>query len=286
LYNYLFARRHSGKFIVRIEDTDQNRFITGSEEYILETLSWLSLLPDEGPMEGGPFQPYRQSERRERYTHYAGKMLEEGKAYYAFDTPEELEHMRKRLSDSGVIKPQYNAMTRNSMKNSLTLSGGEVEDKIKAGEPYVIRLKVPSGREIRFQDEIRNWGHVTTDTIDDTILIKSDGMPTYHMANVIDDHEMGITHVIRGEEWLPSAPFHVLLYEIFGWADSMPQFAHLPLILKPEGEGKLSKRDGDKHGFPVFPITWIDPASGERSSGFRESGYLPEALINFLALPV
>ncbi len=284
LYNYLFARKYGGKFILRIEDTDQNRYVPGAEAYILETLKWLAILPDEGPGNGGPFSPYRQSDRKDRYPKYAQKLLKEGKAYYAFDTPEELEEMRKRLSETGIIMPQYNTVTRSSMKNSLTLSAEEVQEKLKSGSSYVIRLKVPQGVEIRFRDIIRDWVHVSSDTIDDKILIKSDGMPTYHMANVVDDHEMGVTHVIRGEEWLPSAPLHVLMYEYFGWTSSMPQFAHLPLILKPDGVGKLSKRDGDKHGFPVFPLAWTDPFSGDTSSGFRESGYLPEALINFLAL--
>ncbi|MBR9999863.1 MAG: glutamate--tRNA ligase [Cyclobacteriaceae bacterium] len=284
LYNYLFARKYGGKFILRIEDTDQNRYVPDAEEYILETLKWLSILPDEGPEKGGPFSPYRQSDRKARYPNYAKKLLDEGKAYYAFDTQDELEEMRKRLNESGIIMPQYNAITRTQMKNSLTLPPEEVQDRLNSGEPYVIRLKVPRGKEIRFQDEIRDWVLVSSDTIDDKIIIKSDGMPTYHLANVVDDHEMGITHVIRGEEWLPSAPLHVLMYEFFGWTSSRPRFAHLPLILKPEGVGKLSKRDGDKHGFPVFPIAWTDPFTGEKSKGFRESGYQPEALINFLAL--
>jgi glutamyl-tRNA synthetase len=284
LYNYLFARKYGGRFILRIEDTDQNRYVPGAETYIHETLSWLAIQPDEGPEKGGPFSPYRQSDRKDKYPQYAQKLLDEGKAYYAFDTLEELEEMRRRLSEAGIIMPQYNAVTRTSMKNSITLSAGEVQKRLGSGEPYVIRLKVPQGVEIRFRDKIRDWIHVSTDTIDDKILIKSDGMPTYHLANVVDDHEMGVTHVIRGEEWLPSAPLHVLMYDYFGWTSTMPQFAHLPLILKPEGIGKLSKRDGDKHGFPVFPLAWTDPFTGDTSSGFRESGYLPEALINFLAL--
>jgi len=284
LYNYLYAKKYGGNFILRIEDTDQNRYVPGAEEYIHETLDWLSIIPDEGPKKEGPFSPYRQSDRKEKYPHYARKLLQEGKAYYAFDTLEELDEMRKRLGSSGIVKPQYNAFTRDSMKNSLTLSSQEVEDRIGSGQPFVIRLKVPSDLEIRFHDGIRDWVHVRSDTIDDKVLIKSDGMPTYHLANVVDDHEMEITHVIRGEEWLPSAPLHVLMYDYFRWTDSMPLFAHLPLILKPEGIGKLSKRDGDKHGFPVFPLSWSDPFTGETSSGFREGGYLPEALINFLAL--
>ncbi len=284
LYNYLFARKYGGRFILRIEDTDQNRYVPGAEAYIIETLKWLAIQPDEGPEKGGPFSPYRQSDRKDKYPQYAQKLLDEGKAYYAFDTPEELEEMRRQLSEAGTIMPQYNAVTRTSMKNSLTLPAEEVQEKLSSGYPCVIRLKVPQGIEIRFRDTIRDWVHVSSDTIDDKILIKSDGMPTYHLANVVDDHEMGVTHVIRGEEWLPSAPLHVLMYDYFGWTSSMPQFAHLPLILKPEGVGKLSKRDGDKHGFPVFPLAWTDPFSGGTSSGFRESGYLPEALINFLAL--
>ncbi len=284
LYNFLFAKRNSGKFILRIEDTDKNRYVPGAETYIHETLRWLSILPDEGPETGGPCAPYRQSERKTLYLQFALKLVEEGKAYYAFDTPEELESMRKRLTEEGMVKPQYNAITRMSMDNSLVLSPGEVQEKIKAGFPHVIRLKVPPGQDIRFRDEIRDWVHVNSDTIDDKIILKSDGMPTYHLANIVDDHEMKITHVIRGEEWLPSAPLHVLMYDFFGWKSSMPKFAHLPLILKTHGEGKLSKRDGDKHGFPVFPLDWTDPLNGEKSSGFREQGYLPEAMINFLAL--
>lgn len=284
LYNYLFARKYGGRFLLRIEDTDQNRYVPGAEEYILETLKWLAIEPDEDPEKGGPFSPYRQSDRKDRYPQYTQKLLEEGKAYYAFDTPEELEKMRREMSEAGAIMPQYNALTRGSMKNSLTLPAEEVQKKLNSGDPYVIRLKVPQGEEIRFRDVIRDWVKVSSDTIDDKILIKSDGMPTYHLANVVDDHEMAVTHVIRGEEWLPSAPMHVLMYDYFGWSASMPQFAHLPLILKPEGVGKLSKRDGDKHGFPVFPLTWKDPFTGDTSPGFREIGYLPDALINFLAL--
>jgi glutamyl-tRNA synthetase len=284
LYNYLFAKHYGGKFILRIEDTDQSRFIEGAETYIKKTLSWLNILPDEGFDGLGPHQPYRQSERQEIYLKYAQYLIQNNRAYYAFDTPEELEEMRNRLKSEGVNMPQYNNISRKSMKNSLTFDASEVEKKIKSGEKYVIRLLVPELNEIRFKDMIRGWVNVSSDHLDDKILLKSDGMPTYHLANVVDDHLMGITHVIRGEEWLPSAPIHVLLYHFLDWQDSMPQFAHLPLLLKPEGTGKLSKRDGDKHGFPVFPLDWTDPGSGEKSIGFRGKGYLPEATINFLAL--
>lgn len=284
LYNYLFARHNDGKFILRIEDTDQSRFVAGAEDYIRESLAWLNIMPDEGIDGFGGSGPYRQSERLGIYQEYARKLVQENRAYYAFDALEELEAMRTRFKAKGVHSPQYDHSTRVNMKNSLTLPQDEVYQMIDSGVPYVIRLLVPINHEIRFKDAIRGWVNVSTDTIDDKILIKSDGFPTYHLANVIDDHLMGITDVIRGEEWLPSAPLHVLLYQFLNWQDSMPHFAHLPLILKPEGNGKLSKRDGDKHGFPVFPIEWTDPASGKKSSGFREKGYLPEATVNFLAL--
>ncbi|MDH5396684.1 MAG: glutamate--tRNA ligase [Cyclobacteriaceae bacterium] len=283
LYNYLFAKKNGGKFIVRIEDTDQARYVKGAEEYILESLRWLGLSPDEGPEQGGPYLPYRQSERKGLYEKYAMQLVSEGKAYYAFDTPEEIEEMRVRLEDSGVVKPQYNSITRHKMKNSLTLSEEETNALIAQNAPYVIRLKVPSKEEIRFEDQIRGWVVVHSSTIDDKVLLKSDGMPTYHMANVVDDHIMQITHVIRGEEWLPSAPLHILLYKFLGWESEMPTFAHLPLILKPTGKGKLSKRDSDKHGFPIFPLAWDDPESEDKMMGFREEDYLPEALLNFLA---
>ena len=281
LYNYLFARKHNGTFILRIEDTDQTRFVEGAEEYILNSLAWCGITFDEGVFNGGPHAPYRQSERKDIYRIYAQKLIETGAAYYAFDTPEDLDEMRTRLEASGVKSPQYNSVTRMAMKNSITMSGSEVEEKIASGFPHVIRLKVPRKEEIRFYDEVRGWVSINSSQVDDKVLMKSDGMPTYHMANVVDDFLMQITHVIRGEEWLSSTPLHVLLYRAFGWEEQRPKFAHLPLILKPEGTGKLSKRDGDK--FPQFPLEWTD-AEGKTFKGFRELGYLPEALINFLAL--
>lgn len=283
LFNYLFAKKHNGTFILRIEDTDQTRFVKGAEEYIIESLSWLGLEPDESPAKGGPYSPYRQSERKDLYRQYAEKLVAEGNAYYAFDTPEELDAMRERLKEGRVMNPQYDTLSRTSMKNSLTLPEEEVAERLKSGEPYVIRLKVPRKEEVRLQDMVRGWVLVNSEVIDDKILMKSDGMPTYHLANVVDDHLMKITHVIRGEEWLPSAPLHVLLYKYLGWEDSMPTFAHLPLILKPDGNGKLSKRSADKAGFPIFPLNWTDHISDETSKGFRETGFLPAALTNFLA---
>lgn len=283
LYNYLFAKKHNGKFLLRIEDTDQTRYVPGAEEYILEGLAWLGLTPDESPNNPGDCGPYRQSERKPMYMQYAMDLVEKGHAYYAFDTAEELEEMRENLKAARVASPQYNAITRMTMKNSLTLPEDEVKKKLESGEPYVIRLKVPRKEEIRIKDLIRGWVLVHSSAVDDKVIMKSDGMPTYHLANVVDDHLMRITHVIRGEEWLPSAPCHVLLYKFLGWEDTMPEFAHLPLILKPDGHGKLSKRDGDKLGFPVFPLNWVDPSTGEKSSGYREAGYLPEAVVNFLA---
>ncbi len=282
LYNYLFAKKHNGTFILRIEDTDAGRLVPHAETYILESLAWMGITPDEGIVEGGPYGPYRQSERKDRYMRYAMQLVESGHAYYAFDTPGELEDMRERLKEARVITPQYNAITRTSMKNSLTLPAEEVKERIESGIPYVIRLKVPRKEEIRLNDMIRGWVMVHSSTLDDKILVKSDGMPTYHLANIVDDHLMEITHVIRGEEWLPSAPTHVLLYKYFGWEESMPKFAHLPLLLKPDGNGKLSKRDSQKHGFPIFPIEW-QGQDGEHLIGFREEGYLPEAMTNFLA---
>lgn len=284
LYNYLFAKKEGGQFILRIEDTDQNRYVDGAEDYIHRTLEWLGIAPDESPWnDKGDVGPYRQSERKDVYAKHAQQLLDEDKAYYAFDTSEELDEMRERLKAARVDTPQYNAITRLQMKNSLTLSEEEVKQKLEAGEPYVIRLKVPRKEEVRLNDKVRGWVMVHSTQIDDKILMKSDGMPTYHLANVVDDHLMGITHVIRGEEWLPSAPLHVLLYQFFGWEDTMPEFAHLPLLLKPDGNGKLSKRDAEKHGFPIFPMEWKDPASGEFLAGFKEEGYLPDALLNFLA---
>ncbi|CAM4320888.1 glutamate--tRNA ligase [Cytophagaceae bacterium 50C-KIRBA] len=280
LYNFLLARKLGGTFILRIEDTDQARFVSGAEAYILESLAWLGISPDEGIGVGGPFEPYRQSERKDMYKAYADELIQSGKAYYAFDTSEELDAMRTAFESQGSAF-QYNAVTRVKLRNSLALSKDEVDQLLANNTPYVIRLKVPAKGEIRFQDIIRDWVHVHTSSIDDKVLMKSDGMPTYHLANVVDDHIMQITHVIRGEEWLPSAPLHILLYQAFGW--NAPQFAHLPLLLKPEGNGKLSKRDADLGGFPVFPLEWKDPQTGAISKGFKQEGYLPEATLNFLA---
>lgn len=285
LYNYLFAKKHNGTFILRVEDTDQTRFVPKAEEYIIESLKWCGIPATEGVGFGnGTYGPYRQSERKHMYKQYADKLVETGNAYYAFDTPEELEQMRENLKKAGVSAPQYNTITRNSMKNSLTLSAEEVQKKLENNEPFVIRLKVPRNEEIKFNDIIRGWVAVQSANIDDKVLYKSDGMPTYHLANVVDDYLMKITHVIRGEEWLPSAPLHVLLYRFFGWEDIMPRFAHLPLILRPDGNGKLSKRDGDRLGFPVFPLNWTDPETGEQSVGYKERGYYPQAFLNILAL--
>lgn len=280
LYNYLLAHKLGGTFILRIEDTDQTRFVEGAENYILDSLKWLGIMPDEGIGVGGPHEPYRQSERKAIYKVYADELINSGKAYYAFDTSEELDAMRAIYESKGSAF-QYNALTRVKLKNSLSMSEQEIKDMIASGIPYVIRLKVTAKAEIRFQDSIRDWVHVHTSSIDDKVLMKSDGMPTYHLANVVDDHIMEITHVIRGEEWLPSAPLHILLYQAFGWQP--PQFAHLPLLLKPEGNGKLSKRDADLGGFPVFPLEWKDPQTGVISKGFKQEGYLPAAMINFLA---
>ncbi len=282
LYNYLFAKKHNGKFLLRIEDTDQNRYVPGAEEYIIEALTWCGIHFDEGVGIDGPHAPYRQSERKHLYTEYAEKLINEGKAYYAFDTTEELDAMRERLTSRGVATPQYDYLSRYEMKNSLVLSPEEVKQRLEAGEQYVIRCLIPSEKEIVVNDLIRGEVIVHSSRLDDKVLFKSDGMPTYHLANIVDDHLMEITHVIRGEEWLPSAPLHVLLYEYFGW--QAPEFAHLPLLLKPDGNGKLSKRDGDRLGFPVFPLRWVDPKSNEISSGYRESGYLPAAFVNMLAL--
>lgn len=282
LYNFLYARQNKGKCILRIEDTDQTRYVPGAEEYIIESLKWLGFEFDEGPVQGGPHTPYRQSERKDIYRQYAERMVEEGNAYYAFDTPEELDEMRKKL-EAARMPAKYDAASRMSMKNSLTLPADEVKKRIKNGDPHVIRIKLPRKEEVRFEDMIRGWVVVNTTQMDDKVLLKNDGMPTYHLANVVDDHLMDISHVIRGEEWLPSAPLHVMLYRYLGWEDTMPKFAHLSLILKPDGQGKLSKRDGDRLGFPVFPLEWKDPKTGEIASGYRESGYLPEAVLNILA---
>jgi glutamyl-tRNA synthetase len=283
LYNYLFARKHKGDFILRIEDTDQKRFVPGAEDYINESLSWLGISPDVGVKQGGPHAPYRQSERMDTYRKYADQLIESGHAYYAFDTSEELNAMRQKL-EAARMPPKYDAASRMSMKNSLTLSEDEVSRKINEGEDYVIRIKLPRKEEVRFHDEVRGWVVVHTSQMDDKVLLKGDGLPTYHLANVVDDHIMDISHVIRGEEWLPSAPLHVLLYRYLGWEETMPKFAHLSLLLKPDGKGKLSKRDGDRLGFPVFPLEWVDPSTKEVSSGYRENGYLPGAVINMLAL--
>lgn len=284
LYNYLFARKEKGTFIVRIEDTDQTRYVDGAEKYILESLKWCGISPDEGPGIGGDFGPYRQSERKAIYKEYTNHLIERGHAYYAFDTAEELNAAREQAKAAKMPNWQYNNITRGNMKNSLSLSADEVEERLKNGDPYVIRIKMPRNEEVRFHDEIRGWVAVNTNNLDDKVLFKSDGMPTYHMANIVDDHLMEISHVIRGEEWLPSAPLHVLLYRYMGWEETMPKFAHLPLILKPDGNGKLSKRDGDRLGFPVFPLEWKDPATGNISAGYREEGYFANAFINMLLM--
>ncbi|MFW5792771.1 MAG: glutamate--tRNA ligase [Bacteroidota bacterium] len=284
LYNYLFAKKNNGDFILRIEDTDQNRFVEGAEKYIMDSLKWCNILWDEGPDKNTDLGPYRQSERKDIYKQYAIKLIENGNAYYAFDTAEELEAMRKRLEADSNSQPQYDCNSRLSMKNSLTLEKAEVEKLLSSNVPFVIRFKMPKDQSIELDDLIRGHVKVNSSTLDDKVLFKSDGMPTYHLANVVDDYLMKISHVIRGEEWLPSAPLHVMLYNAFGWKDNMPAFAHLPLLLKPDGNGKLSKRDGDRLGFPVFPLEWKDPKTGDISSGYRESGYFPDAFINMLAL--
>ena len=280
LYNYLFARQHGGDLVFRIEDTDSTRFVPGAEEYIIESFKWLGIQFDEGVSFGGDKGPYRQSERRDIYKQYVRQLLDSDKAYIAFDTPEELEQKRQEIQNF-----QYDCHTRQQMRNSLTLPREEVDRLIADGQQYVVRFRVEAGREVLVQDMIRGDVRVKSDILDDKVLYKSaDQLPTYHLANIVDDHLMEISHVIRGEEWLPSAPLHVLLYEAFGWADTMPRFAHLPLLLKPDGKGKLSKRDGDRLGFPVFPLRWTDPKTGDVSRGYREDGYFPEAVINFLAL--
>ncbi len=284
LFNYLFAKKHHGNFLLRIEDTDQARYVKGAEEYIMKSLEWCGIKVDEGIKEGGNFGPYRQSERRDIYKEHIKTLLNNGSAYYAFDTPEELDAMRLRLEKSGSSVRQYNRFTRGEMKNSFTISEDEVWAKIEKGDTFVIRFNIPENEEITVNDIIRGEVKVNSSQLDDKVLFKSDGLPTYHFANVVDDRLMKISHVIRGEEWLPSLPLHVLLYRAFGWETEMPQFAHLPLILKPEGKGKLSKRDGDRLGFPVFPLNWKDPETGEIFSGYKESGYLPDAFINMLAL--
>jgi glutamyl-tRNA synthetase len=284
LYNYLFAKKLGGDFILRIEDTDQGRYVPGAEQYIIDSLKWVGIEPNEGVGFGdGPFAPYRQSDRKDTYRQYAEQLVKSGHAYYAFDTSEELEALRKKLEAAKAPVTAYGSAVRMEMKNSLTLSADEVAAKLNAGEQYVIRIKITENEEVKVQDLIRGEVVFNTSLMDDKVLFKSDGMPTYHLANVADDYAMQITHVIRGEEWLSSAPLHVLLYRYLGWENKMPQFAHLPLLLKPDGNGKLSKRDGDKLGFPVFPLEFKDPKTGEISSGYREKGYLPEAVINIIA---
>ena len=283
LYNYLFARQNGGKMILRIEDTDQTRFVPGAEQYIIEALEWLGIQFDEGVHIGGPYGPYRQSDRKPMYRRYAEQLINDGWAYYAFDKPEALEAKRKEY-EAQKKTFQYDCNTRLQMENSLSLGQEETQRRIVAGEPYVVRFMFPDNIDITVHDMIRGDVTMNSRLLDDKVLFKSDGMPTYHLANIVDDHTMEITHVIRGEEWLPSAPLHVMLYRAFGWEDTMPRFAHLPLLLKPEGNGKLSKRDGDRLGFPVFPLEWHDPKSGEVSSGYREQGYLPQAVVNILAL--
>ncbi len=280
LYNYLFARQHGGTMILRIEDTDSTRFVPGAEDYINEALQWLGIGIDEGVRQGGNYGPYKQSERRDIYRRYVKQLLDDGKAYIAFDTPQELDAKRKEIANF-----QYDASTRGMMRNSLTLPKEEVDRLVAAGEKYVVRILIEPNQEVKVNDLIRGEVTVNSSVVDDKVLYKSaDDLPTYHLANIVDDHLMEVSHVIRGEEWLPSAPLHVLLYEALGWKDEMPQFVHLPLLLKPDGKGKLSKRDGDRLGFPVFPLEWHDPTSGDVSSGYRERGYLPQAVVNFLAL--
>jgi len=282
LYNYLLARQTGGTMILRIEDTDQSRYVPGAEQYIQDSLAWAGIRIDEGPAQGGPHGPYKQSERKDLYRKFVDRLLESGKAYYAFDTEADLEALRSRQREKGSSSLQYDHSTRMEMQNSLTLSAEVVSEKLRT-IPAVVRMKVDPGITVRLNDLIRGEVEFESGQVDDKVLLKSDGMPTYHLANVVDDHLMEITHVIRGEEWLPSAPLHVLLYKAFGWEETMPRFAHLPLLLRPDGNGKLSKRDADQLGFPIFPLNWQDPRSGELAKGYREWGYLPEALLNFLA---
>lgn len=282
LYNYLFAKKNGGDFLLRVEDTDQTRFVEGAEQYIIDALKWAGISPTEGQSIGGDYGPYKQSERTELYKQYVNQLIADDKAYLAFDTPDELNHVREQAKQSGYGGWQYNYVTRMSMKNSLTLSEQEVQERIDRNEPYVVRVKLPMKEEVKFNDLIRGVVSVNTSHMDDKVLWKADGLPTYHLANVVDDHLMDISHVIRGEEWLPSAPLHVFLYQALGW--DCPDFAHLPLILKPDGNGKLSKRDGDRLGFPVFPLNWTNPETGEVSTGYKERGYLPEAFVNMLSL--
>ena len=285
LFSYLYAKKHGGDFILRIEDTDQTRYVKGAEEYIIAALKWCGIEPNEGVGFGdGKFAPYRQSERKELgiYAKYAKQLIDSGNAYYAFDTTEELDAMRKRLEAAKVVAPQYNSVSRQNMRNSLTLSEDEVKKLLDAGTSHVVRLKVPRNEEIRFHDIIRGWVVVNSTQVDDKVLLKSDGMPTYHLAHIVDDIEMEVSHAVRGEEWLPSAPSHVLIYRYLGMEDKMPQFAHLPLILKTDGNGKLSKRD--KSGIPMFPLDWFDERTNESYVGYRESGFFPEAFVNMLAM--
>ena len=283
LYNYLLAKKHGGTFILRIEDTDQTRYVPGAEDYIIDALGWCGILPEEGPDMKGAHGPYRQSERKTLYQQYAQQLIESGHAYYAFDTPEALDEMRARLKAAGNHAPQYNGEVRMQMTNSLTLPADEVQRRLDSGTPYTIRLKVPRDQEIVIQDRVRGEVRFQSNELDDKIMLKSDGMPTYHLANIVDDHLMEISHVIRGEEWLPSTAHHVLLYRAFGWEDNMPEFAHLPLILKPNGKGKLSKRDGSRLGIPVFPLSWKGESEEDSFIGFREFGFDPKAVLNFLA---
>lgn len=284
LYNYLFAKQHKGDFILRIEDTDQSRFVPGAEEYIYECLKWCGLEPDESPWQGGPYGPYRQSERKELYRQYAEQLVKQDNAYYAFDTPQELEEMREKFKTEENPSTQYNHSIRGNMRNSLTLGEEEVTRLLSENTPHVIRIKMPENETITFTDMIRGEVSFDSSLIDDKVLLKTDGMPTYHLAVVMDDYLMKITHAFRGEEWLPSASVHMLLWKYLGWEQDMPQWAHLPLILKPDGHGKLSKRDGDRLGFPVFAMNWRDPKTEELIAGFRELGFLPEAFINMLAV--
>jgi glutamyl-tRNA synthetase len=284
LFNYLFAKKHGGDFILRIEDTDQTRFVPGAEEYIIQTLNWCGMTPDESPVVGGPYAPYRQSERKENYKQYATQLINAGHAYYAFDTPTEIEEMRNDFKTPENPSPQYNHAVRAKMRNSLSLDAAEVAALLEAGTPYVVRIKMPDNEEVTFTDMIRGEVSFNTSQVDDKVLLKADGMPTYHLAVVVDDYLMKISHAFRGEEWLPSAPVHILLWKYLGWQNEMPEWAHLPLILKPDGHGKLSKRDGDRLGFPVFAMDWTDPKTNEKAIGFKERGFLPEAFVNLLAV--
>jgi glutamyl-tRNA synthetase len=284
LFNYLFAKKHGGDFILRIEDTDQTRFVPGAEEYIIQTLNWCGMTPDESPVVGGPYAPYRQSERKENYKQYATQLIEADHAYYAFDTPAEIEEMRNHFKTPENPSPQYNHAVRAKMRNSLSLDAAEVAALLEAGTPYVVRIKMPDNEDVSFTDMIRGEVSFNTSQVDDKVLLKADGMPTYHLAVVVDDYLMKISHAFRGEEWLPSAPVHLLLWKYLGWQNEMPEWAHLPLILKPDGHGKLSKRDGDRLGFPVFAMDWTDPKTNEKAIGFKERGFLPEAFVNLLAV--